>query len=176
MLLGQITQKSYKESYTKLIVAVETGYNVDIYTLRTRNHLAVNDIDVDDQVLFTGRIVTKGEASQFQLQLIMKHGFKQCPMCHIPIITSELCLIKHDKEAQKLEGEWRVVHMIFHGNSIKIFYEKGHFVFAVVATPMHWYYKLFRNLRDGDTVTIEGWRYKQKTSIKYIQKVRAYNK
>lgn len=173
MFLGQLIQKTYKDTYVKLIVGVETGYNVNIYTLRTRNHLSVENIDVDDQVLFAGRYISKGQARQYQLHFIMKHTFRLCPECCIPL-TSDLCFIKHDKEAQKLEGEWRVVHKIFRGDDFKVFFEKEHFVFAAVASPKHWYFKLFRNLKENDIVSIRGWRYKQRTSFTSIKKAHIY--
>lgn len=158
-------QKTYKETYVKVILGVETGYNINLYTIRTANHLMFDNINVEDQVLFSGQFIPK--RNSFTLFFIMKHTFRQCPECLIPL-TSDLCFIKHDKEAQKLEGQWRVVHKLYRDENFKVWFEKGHFVFGAVATPKHWYYKLFRKLKDNDTVTIGGWRYRQRTSIKSI--------
>ena len=167
MFLGQMLHKVQKKTYYKLFVGVETGYNIDIYTIRVRNYLIVKDLCVGDQVLFSGHYISKNNIQQFQLHFIVKHSFRQCSDCYIPL-TSNVCFIKHDKEAQKLNGDWRVVHKIRRDGNIKVFFEQDHFVFAAVATSTHWFYRLFRRLKDKDSVIIEGWRYKQKTSIKII--------
>ena len=173
MFLGQLLHKIQKKSYYKLSVGVETGYNVDLYTIRVRNYLNVNDLRIGDQVLFSGQYVSKKNIRQFQLHFITIHPFRQCSECHIPL-TSNVCFIKHDKEAQKLNGEWGVIHKIQRDGNVKVFFERDHFVFAAVATPTHWYYQLFRRLKDKDNVIIEGWRYKQKTSIKVISMNNTY--
>ena len=134
----------------------------------------VKDLCVGDQVLFSGYYTSKGKDKQFHLETILKHSFAQCSECHLPL-TSNKCFIKHDKEAQKLDGGWRVVHKIERGGDIKVFFEKGHFVFAAVATPKLWYHDLFKKLCDNDKVSIEGWRYKQQTSIKTIFKIHENN-
>lgn len=169
MFQGELLHKVQKKTYLKLIVGVETGYNVDFYTIRVRDPLTIKDICLSDQVLFSGQYIWKRNISQFQLHFIIKHSFRQCSECDLPL-TSNTCVIRHDREAQKLNGEWRVVHKIQRDGNIKVFFEKSHFVFAAVATPEHWYHSLFKKLSNNDNVSISGWRYKQKTSIKTISK------
>ena len=98
MFLGQLLHKVQKKNYHKLIVEVETGYNVDFYTIRVRNYLIVKDLRIGNQVLFSGQYVSKKNVRQFQLQSIRIHPFRQCSECYFPL-TSNLCFIKHDKEA-----------------------------------------------------------------------------
>lgn len=174
MFLGQLLHKIHKKTYVKLFVGVESGYNTDTYVLRVRNLLVIKNILVGDQVLFAGQYISKKNIRQFQFHFIMKYGFSQCSECLIPL-SSNVCFIKHDKEAQKLEGEWKVVHKVKRDRNIKVFFEKGHYVFAAVTTPKHWYYRIFRNLKDTDKVLIEGWRYRQKTSIKSIVSLKYVN-
>ena len=167
MLLGEVLNKIQKKSYFKLFIGVETGYNIDFYTIRVRNYHTIKDLDVGDQVLFSGHYITKRNIRQFKLDFIRKQTFIQCVVCHIPL-TSNACFIKHDKEAQKICGEWRVVHKIQRDGCIKVFFEKKNFVFAAVATSKCWFYPLFKKLKDNVEVVIRGWRYKQKTCIKTI--------
>ena len=167
MFLGQLLHREEKRSYCKYVVGVETGYHVDLFTIRIRNYHNVNELSVGDQVLFSGKYVTKKNFRQFQLHFITVHPFRQCPECLIPLTSTE-CFIKHDKEAQKLIGQWKVVHKFQRDGNINIFFEKEHFVFAAVAFPSQWFYDIFVELNDNDNVILEGWRYKDKTCIKVV--------
>ena len=173
MFLGQLLHREQKKTYYKLIVGVETGYNVDFYTIRIRNYHNVKELCVGDQILFSGQYVTKRNLRQFQLHFITVHPFRQCSECLIPLTSNE-CFIKHDKEAQKLNGEWKVVHKFQRDGNINVFFEKDHFVFAAVATPSHWFYELFIKFADNDNVIVDGWRYKDKTCIKIVSVNNAY--
>ena len=173
MFLGRVIQKTSKQTYIKIIVGVETGYNTNYYTLRTRNILSVENIAVNDQVLFSGRYISSGDVQQYLVHFIIKQSFRQCPECKIAL-TSDVCFIKHSKEAQKLEGDWKVIHKIFRDGDFKVFFEKENFVFGAVASVKCWYFKLFRNLRKDDIVSIKGWRYKQRTSFSFIEKEPVY--
>ena len=87
-----------------------------------------------------------------------------------------MCIIKHDKEAQKLEGEWNIFHRIQKSGHIKLFFLKGRYQFSTVARPINfttmcWLYEQFKSLNEGDKVKVCGWRYKTKTSINYIEKI-----
>lgn len=169
MFLGVLVQKVQKKTYQKLTIGVETGYNVDFYTLRTRNYTMIENVNVGDKVFFSGHFTNKKHSSSFILRDIGKSEFTQCSDCNLPL-TSNTCLMKHDKDAQKLNGEWRVVHKIVRGGNIKVFFKKTHFVFAAVASTKQWYYCVFKKLHDRDSVFINGWRYKNKTSITMITK------
>ena len=164
MLFGVLVHRVQKKSYYKLTIGVETGYNVDLYTIRICNNSP--EISVGDQVAFDGYFITK---DCFYLYHINKEKFPQCSECNVRPTSNE-CFIQHDKEAKKLDGEWCVVHKILREGVIKIFFEKEHFVFAAVATKKHWYYHIFEKLTDADSVSINGWRYKNNTSIKNISK------
>ena len=164
MLFGVLVHRVQKKSYIKLTIGVETGYNMDFYAIRIYHNYP--EISVGDQVSFNGCFIIK---DWFHLYHITKTNFQQCSECNVQL-TSNKCFIKHDIEAKKLDGEWRVVHKIVREGVIKIFFEKYHFVFAGVATKKHWYYHIFKKLNDRDSVSIDGWRYKNRTSIKFISK------
>ena len=170
MLQGEVLFLINRQSYYKVVIGVETGYNVDLYTTRIKDFLIIKDLLVGDKVLFTGYTISKEGSTQFHLDSIVKRTFDSCLECELPL-TSNQCIIQHDKEAQKLEGEWTVVHKRESDGNIKIFFEQHHFVFAAVSTATHWYHILFADLQDGDIVTVKGWRYKQRTSIKLIDKL-----
>ena len=59
MFLGVLVQKVQKKTYQKLTIGVETGYNVDFYTLRTRNYTMIENINVGDKVFSVDTLQTK---------------------------------------------------------------------------------------------------------------------
>ena len=168
--LGQVLKIDERECYYKVIVAVETGYNADVYTLRVPFNKMVPDLIVGHKVLFTGHSKQRDGIKQFHLESLIQRNFTSCTKCGFPL-TSYVCLIKHDEEAQRFDGNWTIVHRVNSNGHIKLFFEQGHFVFAFISTPQLWVYGIFLDLKEGDTVRLEGWRYRQKTSIKFIENI-----
>ena len=169
--LGQVLQIEERDLYLKIVVGVETGYNVDTYTIRLSHEKLVSDLEIGHKVLFTGYSQLRDGIEQFHVESFMKKDFTSCIKCGLPL-TSYICFTKHDVEAQKLFGGWRVVHKIKSKGCVKLFFEKEHFVFAAVSSPQMWVHASFQELNDGDRVNLEGWRYRQKTTIKFIEKLR----
>ena len=167
--LGQVLKIHEREQYFKVITAVETGYNTDVYTLRVPFDKMVPDLIERHKVLFTGHSKQRDGIKQFHLESLTRRDFTSCTKCGFPLI-SYVCFIKHDVEAQRFDGNWTVVHKVNSNGHVKLFFEQGHFVFAAVSTPHLWVHERFLDIEVGDTVTLEGWRYKQRTSIKFIEK------
>ena len=159
-----------RDNYFKLVAAVETGYNVDVYTLRISLDMMPPDLNIRDKVLFTGRYWKREGIEQFHLQSIKQMSFSSCVKCGYPL-TSYICFIKHDQEAQRFDGNWKIVHKIVAQGVVKLFFLQGTFCFAAVSTPKMWIHAKFLELEEDDYVSLEGWRYKRKTSIKFIEKV-----
>ena len=68
-----------RDNYFKLVAAVETDYNVDVYTLRISLDMMPPDLNIRDKVLFTGRYWKREGIEQFHLQSItvpLAHGKK----------------------------------------------------------------------------------------------------
>ena len=168
--LGQVLQIEEREQYFKVIVGIETGYNVDFYTLRVTHDNMIPSLIVGHNVLFTGYSRVRDGITQFHLESIKQRDFSSCLRCGMPL-TSYLCLVKHDVEAQRFNGNWTIVHTVSAKGVVKLFFEQGHFVFAAVSEPKLWLHETFLNLKVGDKVRLEGWRYKQKTSIKFVEKL-----
>ena len=169
IFLGQVQQLVERPSYRKIVVAVECGYHVDCYTLRVADE-KIPKLEVDDKIIFTGYLMSRDGLEQFHVESLLKKNFASCPVCEFPL-TSDTCLLKHDKEAQKLLGQWKVVHKIQTKGYIKLFFEQGHYVFATVSIPKQWTYSTFQELNDNDQVKLQGWRYQQRTTLKFIEKV-----
>jgi len=167
---GQVLQIVKRSTYYKIVAGVQIGYGVNCYTLRVTEDKLPDDLEVDDKILFTGRLKTRDGLEQFHTESVFKRSFPSCEECRLPL-TSETCLLKHDQEAQKLIGQWRIVHKIESRGHIKLFFEKGHFVFAAVAAPNEWIYPTFEELILDDRVKLEGWRYRQSTSIMFVKKL-----
>ena len=171
--LGQVLYLAERPNYRKLVIGVECGYHVDCYTLRVGAEdvaRIIPELEVGDKVIFTGYAMSRAGLEQFHVESMMKRNFIACQVCELPL-TSNTCLLKHDKEAQKLLGEWKIVHKMQSKGCIKLFFEQGHFVFAAVAQPNHWTHSVFRGLNENDQVKLEGWRFQQRTSLKFIEKI-----
>lgn len=159
-----------REQNTKLIIGVERGYETRYLPIRAKNKLMVEGLALHDLVAFTGVVVQRNKKSTFELESIIQKDFESCNVCDLPL-TSTTCLSKHSKEAQRLQGQWSVVHKIENGTCIKIFFDKANYVFAAVSTPAHWFHDIFKELLVGDDVELVGWRYKTKTSLRYLKRI-----
>ena len=168
--LGKVLEIAKRTLHYKITTAVECGYHVDCYTLRVGDSNMINDLQVGEKIIFTGRWVTKDGDEVFKTESIMKRDFLECTECGLPL-SSNTCFLKHDKEAQKLSGQWTIVHKIKSGGYIKIFFGHKHYVFAAVSFSKLWIHSQFQTLAEGDFVELEGWRYKQRTTIKYVNKI-----
>jgi len=167
---GQVLEIIKHETYYRIVVGTQIGYGVECYTLRVTENIFPDGLKVDDKILFTGKTKSKDGIEQFQTESIFKRAYQSCKECSLPL-TSEKCFLKHDEEAQKLTGRWRVVHKIESKGNFKLFFEKGHYVFATVAIPSQWIFATFKELVINDYVELEGWRYRQSTSLMFIRKI-----
>ena len=168
--LGEVMQIEERENYFKVITAVETGYNVDVYTLRVSFDIIPSNLSVRHKVLFTGQYRKRDGIEQFRLESIKQINFLSCLKCGYPL-TSYVCFIKHDQEAQRFDGKWKIVHKMVTQGVVKLFFLQGTFCFAAVSKPSMWVHSKFLMLEENDFVLLEGWRYQRKTSIKFIEKV-----
>ncbi|MCP3678833.1 MAG: hypothetical protein GY782_00460 [Gammaproteobacteria bacterium] len=169
--LGKVLQIDEREHYFKIAAAVETGYNTDIYFLRIPNDKMIDDLAVGHKILFTGHRQKRDDVEKFCLESVKRQDYSSCMECGFPL-TSFTCLIRHDKEAQKFQGEWTIVHKMISPPYIKMFFLQGsNFVFAAVSQPKRWIHEKFQQLEEGDKVRVEGWRYKQRTSLGFIEKL-----
>ena len=168
MYLGQIIRLQPRDEYIKAVIGAEVGYETRYVVVRTPNKLLFADLQEGDQVIYTGYNIEKDTKLIFKLDSIAKKSFESCPECNLPK-TEKNCMLKHDKEAQKLAGTWKVVHKIEKDNLIKIFFDKSNFVFAAVARPTDWYYDIFKILKNDDIADLEGWRYKSRTTLRYLK-------
>ena len=167
IFLGQVQQLVERSNYLKIVVAVECGYHVDCYVLRVAEN-TIPKLEVGDKIIFTG-YSTKNSAGleKFHMETLIKQNFVSCPVCEFPL-TSDVCLLSHDKEAQKLSGQWKIVHKVQAEGCIKLFFEQGRYVFAAVTSSTQWAYSTFQELKVDDQVKLEGWRYQQRTTLKFI--------
>jgi hypothetical protein len=167
---AQVLEIVKRASHYKIVVGVNIGYGIDCHTLCVDADKLADGLEIGDKILFTGYRKSRDGIEQFYTESIFKRSFASCEECGLPL-TSETCLLKHDKEAQKLIGQWKIVHKIESRGCIKLFFEKGHYVFATVAAPNQWIYPTFQKLVVDNQVELEGWRYKQCTSLIFIKKL-----
>ena len=173
--LGRIVQVEDRENHFKAAIGVETGYGTDVYTVRIPHNMLIRKPPVEQQVIFTGQEYRNDNSSDFKLETIVFTEYSTCLECGFPLVSST-CMIKHDVEAQKLDGDWTIFHRIEKNGHIKLFFQKGRLTFGIVIRPinyttMKWLYDRFKDLKEGDNVRIRGWRYKTKTSIYYIENI-----
>ena len=169
---GQVLRIVKRSTYHKIVAGCQIGYGVTCFNLRVTENRLAEDLEVGDKILFTGYTSPRSRdgVERFYTEAVFKRYFPSCGECGLPL-TSETCLLKHDREAQKLIGQWTIAYKIESRGYIKLYFEKGHFVFAAVSSPKQWIHSSFQGLARGDNVELEGWRYKQSTSLMFIKKL-----
>ena len=177
IFLGRILQVDDRERYYKTAIGVETGYSTDVYTIRIPHDKIERRPQVDEKVIFSGIEwrSTELDRGEFVLESIRFKEFSSCVECGFALV-SPTCMIRHDKEAQKLDGEWTIFHRIEKNEHIKLFFQRDRLTFGTVAQPrdyttLHWLYSRFKDLKEGDKVKVRGWRYKTRTSISFLEKI-----
>ena len=91
-------------------------------------------------------------------------------------LAAEACIIRHDKEARKHDGQCIIVHKIENNGHIKLFFQRDRLTFGTVDQPkdytaLRWLYSRFKDLKEGDKVIVRGWIHKTRTSISFIEKI-----
>ena len=175
IFLGRILQVDDRDEYYKTVIGVETGYTTDVYIIRISHNKIERRSAINDQVVFTGVEGRSVDKSIFALESIKFTEYSSCLECGFPM-TSSICMIRHDKEAQKLDGDWIIFHKIEKNGYIKLFFQRNRLTFGTVAQPrdfitLSWLYNKFKDLKEGDKVIARGWRYKTRTSLSFIEKI-----
>ena len=78
MFLGKVLQIDEREQYFKTAVAVETGYNTDIYVLRIPFNKMIDGLTVGHKILFTGQRRKRGDVEKFHLESIRRQDYSSC--------------------------------------------------------------------------------------------------
>ena len=175
IFLGRILQVDDRDEYYKTAIGVETGYTTDVYIIRISHNKIERRPAINDQVVFTGVEGRSVDKSIFALESIKFTEYSSCLECGFPM-NSPICMIRHDKEAQKLDGDWIIFHRIEKNGYIKLFFQRNRLTFGTVAQPrdfitLSWLYNKFKDLKEGDKVIVRGWRYKTRTSLSFIEKI-----
>ena len=175
MFLGEMLKVGEDEDYYDVAIAVETGYNTDIYSIRFPSRMLTVKPSPGNKVLFTGYHAMGDGMSKFILKTIKYQEFTSCIRCGLAL-TYYCCLTKHDNKAQKFEGEWQIVQKMEREGNIKMYFLRGRESFAAVAQPknyvcLRWLFARFSKLQEGDRVRLQAWRYKQRTTISFIEKL-----
>ena len=172
--MGQLMQKVERERYTRIVVAVEAGYLVRCFTLRASiddpKIQVIDELNVGDKVLFTGELREDGNTDTLRFDSIVKSDFVSCSVCGIAMVTN-YCVSHHDEEAIKLDGNWKIIHVTKLGHFIKLWFEKSGYIFGAASCSTFWFHPTIRELCEGDFVDLEGWKYKNSTSLKYVRKL-----
>ena len=121
--LGRMLQVDDNEYYYKVAIGVETGYNTDVYSMSIPHTMLKVKPVAGDKVAFTGRRAMGDGRTKFLLDSIKYQEFTSCITCGFPL-NSLTCVIRHDKEAQKFDGEWEIVHKMERSGNIKMFFLK----------------------------------------------------
>lgn len=168
MFQGRVLSITKRHNSCKLILGVEIGRETVIYSCRTRLPL---DLKEDVQVVFTGYELTHRGKRVFVLQSISKQAFKTCRYCELPL-TTDFC--DHSSNGKKISGHWKVVHKSTAHGVISLFFTNepvGSFVFGADADDTRWNYELLSTLTVGDIVELKGWRYINRSTLRYIKKI-----
>ena len=170
LLQGTIYDITERETYTRLVVVTEVGFQSDVYVFRVNPEKLQDDLKVGVGVLLTGSYTTHDGFKRFVLDSITGYQFKSCAVCKLPL-TSEQCTTKHDGEVSRLEGRWTVLHKNYCRGYMELFFEKDGMVFPTSIPNKSWLYSVLDNIEEGDLVEMDGWRQKVKINVTFCRKV-----
>ena len=169
LLQGTLYDVCALEKSTRLVICVETGFQSNIYLLRVKSEKLLEDFEVGASVLVTGKYVTMDDCKRFHLDSISKFEFKSCPKCKLPL-TSEECLMNHDKEITRVTGQWDILNKYYSRSCIELFLHRRGMVFSVSVPSNFWLYSKIDNMCPGDLVDIDAWREKDKSKLMFCRK------
>ena len=138
MLLGKIYKIDEYDGCCNAIVIVEAGFQSDVYVLRVPLGRLHEKLVVGSSVLFTGRSVRRDEFKYVTVDTIIRQEFKSCEICKLPL-TSENCFLNHDREVERLEGHWRLIHKEYSRGYLKTFFQKELFVLPTKMSCNSWF-------------------------------------
>ena len=72
LLQGTLYDVCTFETQTRLVICVETGFQSNIYILKTKSEKLLEDFEVGASVLVTGNYVTRDGCKKFHLDSISK--------------------------------------------------------------------------------------------------------
>lgn len=170
MLLGKIYKIDEYDGCCNAIVIVEAGFQSDVYVLRVPLGRLHEKLVVGSSVLFTGRSVRRDEFKYVTVDTIIRQEFKSCEICKLPL-TSENCFLNHDREVERLEGHWRLIHKEYSRGYLKTFFQKELFVLPTKMSCNSWLYDVFDDINQGDLVSLAGWRSKKDITLVFCRKV-----
>ena len=157
-----------RESYDRVVVLVETGYQSEVHILRFNTQERLGGLSVSDGVAFTGAFVYRDGVRHFALDTIVKQEFEICGECRLPSSTTD-CPIKHNQhEVQLISGQWKLVHRDFSRGRLNMLFEKDGRVLAFSSSPKLWFHKILDNLEKGKIVNILGWKRKEITELIFV--------
>ncbi len=174
LLQGTLYDVCILEAHTRLVICVETGFQSNIYLLRVKSEKLTENFEVGASVLVTGKYVTSDGCKRFHLDSISKFQFKSCPVCKLPL-TSEECLMSHDKEITRVTGQWEILNKYYSRSCIELFLTKDKMVFSVKVSSDYWLYSEVDIMCRGDLVHIDAWREKDKSRLIFCRKVDYFN-
>ena len=170
LLQGTLYDVCKLEKYTRLVICVEVGFQSNIYLLRVKSEKLTEDFEVGASVLVTGKYVSSDDCKRFHLDSISKFQFKSCPTCKLPL-TSEECLVNHDKEITRVTGQWEILNKYYSRSCIELFLTMDNMIFSVKVSSDYWLYSEVDNMCRGDLVQIDAWREKDKSKLMFCRKV-----
>ena len=156
MLLGEVLYISH----AKTLLAVEVGYDLTYYPCHNRTVT----LSKGQKVMFTG----EWSGEMFNLKDLIPKTFESCSTCLKPL-TSKQCTLKHNSEARKITGVWKVVYKRQDKRHSRLFLEQKRFTFAVTTFPGERHYKLFRKIKITDHVRVSGWL-RERLTLKSIRR------
>ena len=174
LLQGTLYDVCALETQTRLVICVETGFQSNIYILKAKSEKLLEDFEVGASVLVTGNYVTRDGCKRFHLDSISKFDFKSCATCKLPL-TSEECLMNHDKEITRVTGQWEILNKSYSRSCIELFLHKNGMVFSVSVSSGFWLYSKIDNMCRGDIISIDAWRERDKSKLMFCQKADYFN-
>ena len=170
LLQGVICDITEREKYTKMVVAVESGYESKIYLFRVDPEKLQETFRVGACVLLCGKYSMRDNCKRFILDSIVNFEFRSCELCKLPL-SSERCFMDHNKEIVRVTGQWEILQKIYTRGNIELFLHRDGLVFSVSVSNNSWLYPVVGDICRGDFVIIDGWRQREKSKLIFCRKI-----
>ena len=168
MYLGQVFEILSRGHYDRVVIAVDNGYQSELFVLRFDIKDKLGCLEVGDQVAFAGSFVHRDGVKRYALDFIIKQDFKTCEVCRLPSSSAD-CLMNHqNREAELLSGKWRLIHKNNARGRLNILLEKDGHVIAFSSTSKIWFHTTLESVKVDTLVNILGWRKRDELDLIFL--------
>ena len=163
-MFGYLIQVSETKStwctYLKVILAVETGYSLDVIktnVFKDELKSIIHELVEGSKIRFSGYTVTNSNGTFFRLDEIENVEFGVCNDCLAPVEDAQ-CQGCMNEPSERISGTWKVAQITQRDLSYKFIFTQNENILGYVSFPNSLFHNVFKDLGENDAVILEGWR------------------